>query len=789
MKVSLNWLKEYVDFKNKSIEELESIFSLQLVEIESIIKLAEGTNLTIGEVLTCEDHPDSDHLHICTVDVKKEKLQIVCGAPNVAKGQKVIVALVGAVLPGDFKIKLSKVRGVESSGMICALDELGVDVKSLFGEVDRGIYVLDNDAPIGSNPLEYLGLDDVVFELGLTPNRADLLSMQGVAFDLAAALNEKVKLEELNVEECSKKNPVKVKIKSKKVMQYHTRYVEGVEVKESPMWLKLKLLASGIRPINNVVDITNFVLMEYGQPLHAFDADLLGNDIVVIDDFAGKFTTLDDVERDIIKGDIVIASKKQNACLGGVMGGKSTEVNANTKNIILEAAQFDPISVRKTSSRLQLRSESSQRFERKIDPNRTLKALDKAAIMLQQLANGTIYKGVNGEVNSKHTPVVINTTLSRINSNLGLNLTVKEVAVILEKLTFEFSVKEENFTVNIPTRRIDYDTNDQDLFEDIARIYGYNNIPTTLCKTSDKGDLTYVQTKIREVKNYFVNCGLYENVTYTLIKEENVHDFTLEDEEVLSVMKPFTLDHKSMRQSLIQSLLDVVSYNLARKNDNINIFEISNVYSTKNNSTKLSGALSGTMNTSLWQGQKELIDFFYAKGLLEGLFKLLGVNASFEAAELKNMHPYKTALIKVGDVVLGYLGEVHPKYQAKANIKETYVFELDFNKLLDVVNTSINYEPISKFPSITRDLAIVCNKDIQANEITKLIKQTGKKILVNVELFDVYIGENVANDEKSLAYKLTFMDSTQTLESSVVDKSVEQILKRLEFTHKAKLRG
>ncbi len=789
MKVSLNWLKEYVDFKNKTIEELESIFSLQLVEIESIIKLAEGTNLTIGEVLTCEDHPDSDHLHVCTVDVKKEKLQIVCGAPNVAKGQKVIVALVGAVLPGDFKIKLSKVRGIESAGMICALDELGVAAKSLLGEVDRGIYVLDKNAPVGKNPLEYLGLDDTIFELGLTPNRADLLSMQGVAFDLAAALDKKVKLEELKVEECNKKNPVKIKIKTKKVMQYHTRYIEGVTVEESPMWLKLRLLASGIRPINNVVDITNFVLMQYGQPLHAFDADLLGNEIIVKDDYSGKFTTLDDVEREIIKGDIVITTPKQIGCLGGVMGGKSTEVTTKTKNIILEAAQFEPISVRKTSSRLQLRSESSQRFERKIDYNRTIKALDKAAIMLKELANGTIYKGVNSEVTCKYNPVVIKTSLERINSNLGLKLTVKEVENILNKLSFEFSTQDNNFTVNIPSRRIDYDTNDQDLFEDIARIYGYNNIPTTLCKTADKGDLTQVQTKMREIKNYFVNCGLYENVTYTLIKEENVHDFTLNEDDILSVMKPFTLDHKSMRQSLVTSLLDVVSYNLARKNENINIFEISNVYTTNSTTTKLSGALCGLMNTSLHQGQKELIDFFYVKGLLEGLFNLLGVTVSFEAKELKNMHPYKTAVIKVKDKVLGYLGEVHPKYQNKVSIKETYVFELDFNLLLESAATKVNYEPITKFPAITRDLAIVCDKDIPAIEITNLIKQTGKKILVNVELFDVYVGENVQEDKKSLAYKLTFMDSTQTLESQTVDKACEQILKRLEFTHKAKLRA
>ncbi len=789
MKVSLNWLREYVDFQNKSTEELETIFNLQLVEIEQVLKLANATNLTIGYVEECTNHPDSDHLNVCKVNVKEEVLQIVCGAPNVAKGQKVIVALVGAVLPGDFKIKASKIRGVESYGMICALDELGVDVKALLGEIDRGIYILNEDAPIGENPLTYLGLDDVSFELALTPNRADMLSMIGVAHDLGAALNEKVSLPNLKVNEVNKTNPVKVKLETKNVYQYHTRYIENVNVTESPLWLKLRLLSSGIRPINNVVDITNYVLMEYGQPLHSFDADLLGNEIVVKDNYEGKLVTLDGEDRDIIKGDIVISTPSEVVCLGGVMGGKSTEVSSTTKNIILEAAQFDNIAVRKASSRLQLRSESSHRFERRIDANRVIKALDKAALMISQLANGLVYQGVNGVVNKKHTNVIINTTLKKINSNLGLKLKVEQVEDILNRLDFKYEVDKKKFEVYIPSRRIDYDQNEQDLFEDIARIYGYNNIPTTLCKTDDKGNLTHLQQKIREVKNYFVNSGLYENVTYTLVKDEVVHDFTLEDEEMLSVMKPFTLDHKTMRQSLIPSLLDVVSYNLARKSENINIFEISNVYSLNNSSMKLSGALTGVMNNSLWQGQKELVDFYYVKGLLEELFNQLGVVVEFEAAELKNMHPYKTAVIKVKDVVLGYLGEVHPKYQAKVNIKETYVFEIDFNILLDVISTKINYEPITKFPSITRDLAIVCKKEIPANEITRLIKQTGKKILVNVELFDVYIGENVASDEKSLAYKLTFMDATQTLESQVVDKVCEQILKRLEFTHQAKLRG
>lgn len=790
MKVSLNWLSQYVDFKGKSIKELDDIFSFQLIEIEEQYKLCSATNIMIGHVVECIEHPDSDHLHVCQVQLNDGITQIVCGAPNIAVNQKVMVALVGAVLPGDFKIKDSKIRGVESHGMICSLQELGFEEKYVPEQFKEGIFVLDNDAPVGENPLMYLGLDDYVFDLHLTPNRADVLSMIGVAYDLGCALDSKVNLVTPVVEEINKVNPVKVEIESDVVYQYHTRYIENVEIKDSPWWLKSRLIAAGIRPINNVVDITNYILMEYGQPLHSFDADLLGNKIVVKTANDGEvLKTLDGQERILTSNDIVITDGKSPVCLGGVMGGLSTEVTTNTKNIILEAAEFAPTSIRKTSARLQLRSDSSYRFERKIDSNRVLTALDAAAMMLAQLAGGSVYQGINGLVNHSFSEVIINTTLTRINSNLGTTLLETEVNDILRRLDFNYTVKNGEYLVNVPSRRIDYDSNEQDLFEDIARFYGYDNIPTTLASTSDAGSLSPSQIKIREVKEYFVGCGLNETISYSLIKENEVHDFTLEDEPAVSVMMPFTEDRKTMRQSIINGLVDVVGYNLARKKEDLHFFEISKVYSANGEKTLLSGALFGVMNSSLWQGQKELVDFYYVKGLLEGLFDKLGIVARYEASEIKNMHPYKTALIKTKDLTLGYIGEIHPKYAKEHNIKETYVFELDFNLLIENAQTKIGYNPISKYPSITRDLAIVCSKDISAVMITDMIKQTGKKNLIDLVLFDVYQGENVGEDEWSLAYKLTFMDPTKTLESSDVDKVVNQILKRLEFTYQAKLRS
>ena len=417
MKVSLKWLSQYVDLKGKSVSELDDIFSLQLTEVEEKYPLSTATNLMVGKVLECVDHPDSDHLHICQVELADGISQIVCGAPNVCAGIKVIVALPGAILPGNFKIKVSKVRGVESNGMICSLQELGIEDKYVEEEYRNGIYILDSDAPVGADASKYLGLDDYVFDLHLTPNRADMLSMIGVSYDLGTVLDVKPTILEPKFDCVETKNPVSVTLETDKVMQYHARYVSGVKIKKSPWWLKQRLIAAGIRPINNVVDITNYILIEYGQPLHAFDAEKLGNNIVVrLANEGEKFTTLDEVERTLSSNDIVITDGKRPVCLGGVMGGLDSEVTDNTVNVILEAAQFNPTSIRKTSSRLGLRSESSFRFERGVDYNRVKVALDKACQMLVELADAKVYDGVSSAINEEYNPVVIEVSLDKINN-------------------------------------------------------------------------------------------------------------------------------------------------------------------------------------------------------------------------------------------------------------------------------------------------------------------------------------------------------------------------------------
>ncbi len=791
MKVSYNWLKDYLDLSNVSHDELFKEISFHINEIETYKKMINATNLMIGEVLECVDHPDSDHLHVCQVKLKDGISQIVCGAPNVGIGQKVIVALPGAELPGDFKIKAAKVRGVESNGMICSLQELGFEEKYVPEQFKDGIYILDNDAIIGNDPLEYLSLDDYIIDLELTSNRSDLLSVEGVAYDIGAVLNQQISPVLPIVKEDTEANPVSVEIKTPYCHKYYARYVKNVVIKDSPWWLKARLIASGIRPINNVVDVTNYVMLELGQPLHAFDADKLGNKIVVRNALENEtIVTLDNIERKLSTEDVVITNGKDALCVAGVMGGASTEVTSTTKNIVLESAYFDPRSVRKTSSKLGLKSESSTRFERKVDINRIEVALDRAAQLLQGLADATILKGVNGIQTVKYEPQYVNITTTKINNVLGTNLSDEQISDIFTRLQYSYEVKNNEYIITIPSRRMDLEASYQDIIEDVVRIYGYNSVPTVIAPTSDRGRLTDKQKNIRNIRVMLANMGLNESVTYSLINKNNLNDFTLGSDPEVALLMPMSEDKAVMRQSLLNGVIEAVAYNKARRIDDVAIFEIGKKYSVGKETLLLSGALTGLFTKSLWQGQKQKVDFYVVKGILEKLFNHLNVNVEFVSTSEanKNFHPGRTALIKLNDKVVGVLANLHPKYAKENSLGDTYVFELDLDAILDSKVNTFKYEPICKYPSVTRDLAIVVKKEVEAGEIIKVIKQTARKYLIDLEVFDLYVGENVNADEKSLAIKLTFQDSTKTLETADVDKVISSILNRLDFNLKARLR-
>ena len=789
MKASKNWLCAYVDLKDISDEDLFREINAHVCEIESFGKMINANNLTIGHVLECEAIPDT-HLHKCQVDLGTEVSQIVCGAPNVDKGVYAIVALPGAVLPGNFKIKASKIRGVESNGMLCSLQELGLEEKYVPERFKNGIFLFD-EFPVkaGDDPLKTLCYDDTIIDLELTSNRSDLLSIEGIAYDLAATFDKKISLKKFNLVESNDQNQVKVKIETDKCYKYNARYLSNIKIKESPLFIKARLIASGIRPINNVVDITNYVLMELGQPLHSFDADKLGNNIVVrLAKKNEKMVTLDDIERTLDENDIVITDGNTPHCLGGVMGGQISEVTDETKIIVLEAAYFDPLSVRKTSTRLNLKSESSTRFERKIDYKRVERALDYAAYLLCEYADATCYKGVASEVKVELPEEHIVITADKINSVLGTSLSDQYVNQIFDRLNYTYKKNGLEYDITIPSRRMDLEKSVQDIIEDVARMNGYDNIPTTIAKTRDKGYLTYSQKRIRLVRQILSNMGLNETVNYSLIAKNELGLYIPEVKEPIEVLMPLTEERSVMRESVLNGLVDNIAYNKARKLENLSFFEISNVHTKDEEVLHLGMVINGLYTSNLWRGEKQPASFFLLKGIFEALCNKLSFKVSYEPCkDIASFHPGRCAAIIHKNKRIGVIGELHPRFAKEKGVAGTIALEIDMTDLITEEN-ALKYQSINKYPLVTRDLAIVVKRDVLADSVLNSIKKACKSNITSVELFDVYTGENVGADEKSLAFNITFEDRNKTLETTEVDQFVEAILKKLEKDYNARLR-
>lgn len=797
MKVSYKWLQELVDLSGISYDELIRDLSLYIVEVDATEKLTEGTNIVVGYVESRVDHPDSDHLSICMVNIGSGVLQIVCGAPNVRAGQKIMLALPGAVLPGG-TIKKGVIRGVESNGMICSLGEVNLEHKFIPEEFQNGIYVLDENAPLGVNALEYLKLDDDIIELGLTPNRMDLLSMNGVANDLAAFYERKrTPLEyELNEQDTLASSEVEVELKTKDCLLYNARVIKDVEIKESPDFIKSRLMASGIRPINNVVDITNYILMLFGQPLHAFDQDILGNKILVRNAKENETVkTLDDVERKLNKKDIVITDGKEVVCVAGVMGCSNTEVTNDTKNIVLEAAIFNPQSVRKTSSRLGLRSESSVRFERGVDLNQTVQALDYAAYLLEKYAGGKVLKGVVQQGKTNVPDKLIKLSKSEVVNYLGIDLSTEKIAHLLENLGFKVEQKKDNLKVYVPNRRMDI-TIKADLIEEIARLNGYDLLVETLPKMNNVGKLTTEQKRLRNIRHTLSGLGLNEVITYALVGEkENSLFKTLHPKDANSVllMHPMSEDHQELRLGLVPSLVEVASYNTARKLTDVSIYEIGSRYYKANEEVNeeivLAGLLTGTFNGNTWKGGKEPVDFYLVKGMLNVLEEKLGVQFKYQKMQNveSTLHPGRTAEILFQNTVIGYIGALHPAYAKQNGLNETYVFEIVLTKILKQKETTIKFTPLIKKPKVVRDLALVMESSVQVGEIIELIKKQARDIIKDVTVFDLYQAPELGT-KKSVAVSITF-ESDNDLTDELINGKISKILELLESKYQAVLRS
>ncbi|QDP40812.1 phenylalanine--tRNA ligase subunit beta [Radiobacillus deserti] len=808
MFVSLNWLKNYVDIDGISPDELAEKITKSGIEVEGIEYVAEkSTNVVIGYVESCEKHPNADKLNLCQVNVGNEVLQIVCGAPNVAHGQKVAVAKPGAVLPGNFKIKKAKLRGVESNGMICSLQELGVDEKFVPKDIADGIFVFPDHVEVGADATKELNLNDAILELGLTPNRSDALSMLGVAYEVAAILDLPIKLPDVEVNPSDGKasDKVSVLVEAQDLNPYYGAFViENIEVGPSPLWMKNYLIAAGIRPINNVVDITNYVLLEYGQPLHAFDYDQFGsNEVVVRRAKDGEvIQTLDEQERKLSTDHLVITNGKDPVALAGVMGGANSEVSDQTKTVLLEAAYFSPAAVRTSSKDHGLRSESSARFEKGVDPNRVQLAGLRACQLLSQYANGTVLSGVveHDQLGKQEKTVKMN--VSKVNDRLGTTISNEEAADILRKLRFEFQADGENFTVSIPTRRQDI-TIFEDMVEEIARIYGYDRLPYTLPQgASQAGGLTNYQLLKREVKRFLEGVGLSETITYSLTSDERANMLVSPEIKEVSVRPvrlamPMSEDHSTLRLSILPELLASLGYNVARKQQNLAYYEVGTVFASQEEETtkqpderlRVAGALTGTWLEQPWQQERKEVDFYLVKGIVEGLLSKLSVTAHVVQTKLDGLHPGRTAQLFVGETSIGFIGQLHPTLQKAFGLKDTYVFDLDLEFLFRVHEDEPSFEKIPRFPSVSRDIALVVEENIQAGKVQATIEEVGGPLLQDVQVFDVYQGEHLAKGKKSIAFNLLYLDPERTLTDEEVEESYQAILEAVKDKHQAELRG
>ena len=789
MLVSYNWLKQYTNVEDNANALAEKI-TRGGIEVEGVEYLAEEiSNVVVGYVVSKEKHPDAEKLNVCQVNVgEEENLQIVCGAPNVDAGQYVIVAKVGAKLPG-IKIKKAKLRGVESQGMICSLAELGLSKSVVPKNYQEGIYVFETEQELGSDVVKVLGLNDYILDLSITPNRADALSMRGLTYELGALYNNKVNFNDVEKEENYEATSLQVAVESDSCRNYVGQIVKNVEVKSSPLWLQTRLMNSGIRPINNIVDITNYVLLEFGQPMHAFDKDLVGDKIVVRDAKEGEvLETLDGEERKLQATDLVITDGTRAIALGGVMGGKNTEVSEETKNIILESAYFNPTSVRRTSATHGLRSDSSARFEKGIDPNMQKAALARAVELILELCPNAVVESSVGVVNKEEEKVVEITT-SYINNYLGITLSTEEIAAILEGLSFTVEVSGENLVVKVPTRRPDISIK-QDLVEEVIRIYGYDNLASTLPKFSKttKGGLTYSQRMVRDLRAVYASLGFNDTINYSLVSEEEATEYTLEDHHKVRLLMPMTETHSTLRQSLVPGLLNTVQYNVARKQKDLKLLEIGRVFFGSGDDNiqpketlYLSAALTGEERATKWLKESSSLDFFAAKGYLEVVFERLGLDekVTYRKSTLEGMHPGRFAEVYLGEKRIGFIGEVHPRVADKLGLNTTYVFEINLDEVISESKVKPKYEEVTKYPEITRDIAMLVDVKDEYQNIYNVIESVNSKLITKVELFDLYVGAELLVGKKSLALTITYSDKQKTLTDEEVTAVHDKVLSAL----------
>ena len=796
MKVSLNLLKKFVDLEGLTPEEIAHRLTFAGVEVESIEKIASGSKLVVGEVIQCENMENSDHLHVTKVNCGPEYglLDIVCGAPNCRKGLKVIVALDGCVLPGG-TIKKGQIRGHESNGMLCSLLELGVDSKYLSEEQTKGIEELPNDFVVGSkNVLELLGLDDVVLDLKLLANRSDLYSILNVAKEINTLFSKETKLPEPKVKETFKAS-FAVDSKTEKCPQFSARVVKNIKTKESPEWLKNALRSSGIRSINNIVDIGNYVMLLTGQPLHMYDlAKLDKQELVVRDDIEGDFVALDEKTYKLQKGDICITSNGKVMCLGGVMGALECAVDENTKDIVIEAANFDYASIRRTSIRLNLSSDSSQRFVKGINPNQYNFVMDLTAQLLVELAEAKEVANVNTYLAKAYKPTIIKSSFDYINGRLGTSFSKEEISGALQAAHIELKVNGDSFEAVVPDQRIDI-TGEADLSEEVIRILGFEHINSKLPVTElFVGHLEPALEKKRIVRSYLRGIGLDEVLCYSLMRKSEIDDFRiLNKNEAYKTLNPLTDEHEYVRTNLLPSLMNTLVYNKNHSNDNVAIFEVSDVYSIENVKSIHLGIVLVGNDLRRFALKGEPYSYFHLKGVADSLLALFNIDekrAVLSRCSEKEFHPGKSAFLKIDGKLAAVFGELHPNTLKKYHLEKenVCVLEMDLGVLFDTKTSPKKMEEISRYQSVKRDFAFVLEDKVTSREVLNEVRKVNRDLIKDVEVFDIYKGEHVKEGYYSLAFSVYLNSNERTLLDKDIAMVEEQIIKAIELKFGAELR-
>ena len=788
--ISLNWVKDYIDIENEDLNELAVKITKAGVNVEKVIS-KRINNLVIGKVISCEMHPDSDHLHICMVDTGSETLQIVCGAPNVREGLKVIVALPGAILPGNFEIKKGTIRGVESNGMLCALFELGVEEKT-DENYAKGIHEVEDNIEVGTDANIYLGTDDTNYELDVHKHRNnDCYYHIGFAYEIASILNKKVTLPNLQYHEVEDdiNNHFTLEVNTNKCPYYLAKMVKDIKVGPSPEFIRKRLVSAGMRSINNVVDISNYVMLEFGQPMHFFDYDKLGNKILVRDAKENEeVITLDGKNRVLTPNDIVITDTNKPVCIAGVMGGENTEVDDNTKNILIESAIFDGISIRNTANRLNLKSEASIRYGKGLNYEYTNMAIDRACYLLEKYADAKVLTGIVSHDKLDKTPKQITFESKEVSNLLGLTLTNEDIKTELDRLGFEYEYKDNKFIATIPNRRLDIDPYVNDIAEEIGRLYGYHNLKSTLPKTNTRRGVYVGDVEIRkDVSKRLRTLGLNECKTYTLTTPDMAKMFKYDNRESIVLPNPISIDKSVIRTSILPSLLNTYQYNKSRGVKDVLIYEIAKTYDTNYQEvSKVAMLLKGSYLSNSWQGININVDFYLVKGIIENLFNYLGFKNrySFEVVSVPELHPGISAKILVDREEIGIIGKLHPNISND----DIYVCEFSLTSLYNKKIKPIKYKETSKYPSIVKDVSFIVDKDTMAIDIKNTIKKSGGRLLESITVFDYYSGDKIDLDKKSLAFKLTFTDSSRTLEEKEVMDIFNKIISDVVTKHDAVLR-